>query len=52
MAGSAGPLVVIQVVDPAAPADGVVVEVRANGNCRRDWHGCGVGLSAVLIDHF
>jgi alcohol dehydrogenase len=52
MVGFVGPLVVIQVDDPAAPADGVVVEVQAIGICRSDWYGCGVGLSAVVIDRF
>jgi alcohol dehydrogenase len=35
----AGPLSVEQVSDPAPPADGVVIEVRAAGLCRSDWHG-------------
>ncbi len=34
-----GPLRVVQVPDPAPPADGVVVRVAANGICRSDWHG-------------
>ncbi|MFA6112267.1 MAG: zinc-dependent alcohol dehydrogenase family protein [Candidatus Latescibacterota bacterium] len=33
-----GPLVVTQVPDPIPPEDGVVIEVRANGICRSDWH--------------
>ena len=33
-----GPLVVTQVDDPTAPDDGVVIEVKANGICRSDWH--------------
>ncbi|MBB3668307.1 D-arabinose 1-dehydrogenase-like Zn-dependent alcohol dehydrogenase, partial [Garicola koreensis] len=28
-----------EVADPAPPADGVVVEVRATGLCGSDWHG-------------
>lgn len=32
------PLRVAQVPDPVAPAGGVVVEVRATGMCRSDWH--------------
>ncbi|WP_375487172.1 zinc-dependent alcohol dehydrogenase family protein [uncultured Jatrophihabitans sp.] len=28
-----------EVPDPVAPADGVVIEVRATGLCRSDWHG-------------
>src|SRR5262245_51819114 len=27
------------VPDPVAPRDGVVVEVKASGLCRSDWHG-------------
>jgi alcohol dehydrogenase len=34
-----GPLEVREVPQPSAPADGVVVEVRATGICRSDWHG-------------
>ena len=34
----AGPLVVTEVEDPAVPENGVVIEVRANGICRSDWH--------------
>jgi alcohol dehydrogenase len=33
-----GPLAVEAVSDPAAPSDGVVVEVGATGICRSDWH--------------
>ena len=32
------PLEVRAVADPVAPAGGVVVEVRATGLCRSDWH--------------
>src|SRR5215475_3070334 len=28
-----------QVPDPVCPSDGVVIEVRATGLCRSDWHG-------------
>jgi alcohol dehydrogenase len=35
----ASPLVVEEVPDPAPPPDGAVVEVRASGVCRSDWHG-------------
>lgn len=34
----AGPLAVVDVVMPTAPADGVVIEVKAAGLCRSDWH--------------
>lgn len=33
-----GSLLVAQVPDPAVPEDGVVVEVKATGICRSDWH--------------
>jgi alcohol dehydrogenase len=33
-----GPLDVVDVPDPSAPADGVVLRVEANGVCRSDWH--------------
>ncbi len=33
-----GPLKVRQVTEPACPPDGVVIEVRATGVCRSDWH--------------
>jgi len=37
-----GPIAVEEVIKPKAPPGGVVVEVRANGVCRSDWHGwCG-----------
>ena len=37
-----GPITVEELPDPAVPADGVVIEVRASGLCRSDlfgWHG-------------
>jgi alcohol dehydrogenase-like protein len=34
----AEPLTVEQVRDPDVPGDGVVIEVRATGLCRSDWH--------------
>lgn len=33
------PLAVRSLPDPEPTADGVVIEVRANGICRSDWHG-------------
>src|SRR3954468_6512755 len=33
------PLVGEDVPDPALPSDGAVIEVRATGICRSDWHG-------------
>ncbi len=34
-----GPVTVAQVADPIPQRDGVVIEVRASGICRSDWHG-------------
>jgi alcohol dehydrogenase len=34
-----GALTVAQVADPVASGDGVVIEVKASGICRSDWHG-------------
>jgi alcohol dehydrogenase len=34
-----GPLSVETVAEPTAPDDGAVIEVRATGICRSDWHG-------------
>jgi alcohol dehydrogenase len=33
------PVTVVNVDDPTPPDDGVVIEVKANGVCRSDWHG-------------
>lgn len=33
------PLKICQLPDPATPGDGVIVEVKACGVCRSDWHG-------------
>jgi alcohol dehydrogenase len=33
------PLIIESVVDPVCPPDGIVLETRANGVCRSDWHG-------------
>jgi alcohol dehydrogenase len=34
-----GDVTVEMVADPSPPQDGVVIEVKANGVCRSDWHG-------------
>ncbi len=34
-----GPIAIEEVADPIPPADGVVIQVRACGLCRSDWHG-------------
>lgn len=39
-----------EVADPAPPADGVVVEVRATGLCGSDWHGW-AGHEEITFPH-
>jgi alcohol dehydrogenase len=34
-----GPLTLESVPDPFLPPDGIILETRANGVCRSDWHG-------------
>lgn len=46
-----GPITVEQVPDPAVPADGVVIEVQANGICRSDWHGWMGHDSDIRLPH-
>lgn len=45
-----GPLEVREVADPAAPDGGVVVEVRATGLCRSDWHAW-AGHDDITLPH-
>lgn len=45
------PLSVESVPDPEPPADGVVVEVRATGVCRSDWHGWMGHDPAIALPH-
>ena len=45
------PLVLETVDDPACPADGVVVEVRATGVCRSDWHAWSGHDPDVVLPH-
>ncbi len=45
------PLKIENVPDPSAPADGVVVQVKANGICRSDWHGWMGHDSDVRLPH-
>jgi alcohol dehydrogenase len=45
-----GPLAVREVPDPAPPAGGVVVEVRATGLCRSDWHAW-AGHDEITLPH-
>lgn len=45
-----GPLEVREVPDPAPPAGGVVVEVRATGLCRSDWHAW-AGHDEITLPH-
>jgi len=45
-----GPIKVEDVATPTAPPGGVVVEVRATGVCRSDWHGW-KGHDSDIVDH-
>ncbi len=45
------PITVAEVTDPTPPTDGVVVEVRANGVCRSDWHGWRGHDPSVALPH-
>lgn len=46
-----GALTVRDVADPACPPDGVVVQVRACGVCRSDWHGWSGSDPDVAVPH-
>ena len=39
------------VPDPACPADGIVLEVRATGLCRSDWHGWAGHDPDIVLPH-
>ncbi|TDN44612.1 alcohol dehydrogenase [Curtobacterium flaccumfaciens] len=43
--------VVVDVPDPVAPADGVVVRVAATGVCRSDWHAWKGHDDSVVLPH-
>ena len=45
------PLQVEEVQDPRVPEDGAVVEVRATGVCRSDWHGWMGHDPAITLPH-
>lgn len=45
------PAQVRQVPDPACPDDGVVIEVRATGLCRSDWHGWAGHDPDIVLPH-
>lgn len=45
------PLSIQTVPDPIAPDDGVVIQVKANGICRSDWHGWMGHDSDVHLPH-
>jgi alcohol dehydrogenase len=45
------PLSVETVDDPAPPPDGVVIEVRATGVCRSDWHGWMGHDTSITLPH-
>jgi len=34
-----GPIPVVEIAEPECPGDGVIVEIKACGICRSDWHG-------------
>jgi D-arabinose 1-dehydrogenase-like Zn-dependent alcohol dehydrogenase len=46
-----GPIVLAEVAEPECPADGVVIEVRACGVCRSDWHGWKGSVSRITPPH-
>lgn len=46
----AGPLAVREVPEPTAPEGGVVVQVRATGLCRSDWHAW-AGHDDIALPH-
>lgn len=45
-----GPIQVETIPRPRAPADGVVIQVKATGVCRSDWHGW-KGHDSDIADH-
>ena len=45
------PINVTEVPDPAAPAHGVVLDVRATGVCRSDWHGWMGHDADIVLPH-
>jgi alcohol dehydrogenase len=50
MTAHAAPLIVETVDDPSLPADGAIIEVRATGVCRSDWHAW-MGHDKVTLPH-
>ncbi len=47
----AQPLVLETVPDPVCPSDGVIIEVKANGICRSDWHAWMGHDSSIKLPH-
>jgi alcohol dehydrogenase len=45
------PLTVEEIRDPNVPADGALIEVRATGLCRSDWHGWMGHDPAIRLPH-
>jgi alcohol dehydrogenase len=45
------PLAIGEVPDPEVPSDGAVIEVRATGLCRSDWHGWMGHDPAIRLPH-
>ena len=46
-----GPITIEKVPDPSSPPGGVVLQVRATGLCRSDWHGWMGHDSDVVLPH-
>ncbi len=46
-----GPIAIESVPDPVVPDDGVVIQVKANGICRSDWHGWMGHDSDIKLPH-
>lgn len=46
-----GPMSVQNVPDPTPPADGILLEVKATGVCRSDWHGWMGHISIIQLPH-
>lgn len=46
-----GPIMVRDIAEPACPPDGVIVDIKACGICRSDWHGWVGSDDDVLAPH-
>ena len=45
------PIEIVELPDPQVPDDGVVIEVKANGICRSDWHGWMGHDADIVLPH-